>query len=36
MEIYKNKHLINHELEKYNIELPSKIPRKPRINKKKD
>ena len=31
MEIYKNKHLINHELEKYNIELPSKIPRKPRL-----
>ena len=36
MEIYKNKHLINHILQKYNIELPNKIPRKPRINKKKD
>jgi transcription initiation factor TFIIIB Brf1 subunit/transcription initiation factor TFIIB len=36
MEIYKNKHLINHILQKYDIELPNKIPRKPRINKKKD
>lgn len=36
MEIYKNKHLITHILQKYNIELPNKIPRKPRINKKKD
>jgi transcription initiation factor TFIIIB Brf1 subunit/transcription initiation factor TFIIB len=36
MEIYKNKHLIDHVLQKYNIDLPSKIPRKPRINKKKE
>lgn len=35
MEIYKNKSIIEEILKKYNIELPNKIPRKPRINKKK-
>jgi len=35
MEIYKNKIIIDDILKKYNIELPNKIPRKPRINKKK-
>lgn len=35
MEIYKKKDSLENILNKYNIELPSKIPRKPRINKKK-
>jgi transcription initiation factor TFIIIB Brf1 subunit/transcription initiation factor TFIIB len=35
MEIFKNKLIIDEILQKNNIELPNKIPRKPRINKKK-
>ena len=35
MEIYKQKKSLDDILNKYNIELPTKIPRKPRINKKK-
>jgi transcription initiation factor TFIIIB Brf1 subunit/transcription initiation factor TFIIB len=35
MEIFKNKLIIDDILKKNNIELPNKIPRKPRINKKK-
>jgi transcription initiation factor TFIIIB Brf1 subunit/transcription initiation factor TFIIB len=35
MEIYKQKKYLDDILNKYNIELPNKIPRKPRINKKK-
>lgn len=35
MEIFKNKLIIDEILKKNNIELPNKIPRKPRINKKK-
>lgn len=35
MEIYKKKDSLKNILNKYNIELPNKIPRKPRINKKK-
>lgn len=35
MEINKNKNIIEDILKKYNLDLPDKIPRKPRINKEK-